>query len=114
MYDQIRKKDILFIPNDDSKVGYKCVVQKNAKDSVISVVLDYHADFMSPYCNYKDCIKFGDKISSDGMPFRYFCYLKRGIGYVGVTFYDDPILWLEGLYIEKPVKQKEWQNTEAA
>jgi hypothetical protein len=63
-------------------------------------VIDYHAQLSTPYCNYTDLIKLGEKKMNHPLDYRYFSYYKRGVGLVAAALDDDVYIFLETMYIE--------------
>jgi hypothetical protein len=100
IYDTLNNQEILFIPSNEGMKG-KEFSYKWLQGFMSSSIIDYHAQLSTPYCNYTDLIKLGEKKMNHPLDYRYFSYYKRGIGFVAKAIDDDIYIFLEAMYIEK-------------
>ena len=98
-FDTVQNIEIALIPPDNNKEGYECSIYQHFGKADYKI-MDYHAEFITPECVYKDVIKVGSKLSQY---FTYidFTYYKRGLGWLGSMHFDELRTYIQSMYIDR-------------
>lgn len=98
-FDTVQNVEVALIPPDNSKEGYECSIYRHFGKADYKII-DYHAEFITPECVYKDVIKVGGKLSQY---FNYtdFFYYKRGLGWLGSMCFDELRMYVQSMYIDR-------------
>jgi hypothetical protein len=97
-FDTIQNVEIMLVPSENIE-GYQCSIYQHSGKADYKI-FDYHAEFITSECVYKNVIKVGSK-KSKYPTYIDFSYYKRGFGWVGSSYVSQPKVYLQSIYIDR-------------